>query len=307
MTTRRSIPTVLSMVLLIACGGAPEDAAAPAVPDPGAGPTTTPTPTIAPPPPTPDPTVATTLDPTGASTTIAVTPPIPPATPPALPPGLVLRESFGPGQSYERPSGGKGTLKSTLSSGLGGFWAELPGAADIAWSAPEQSWIFAGCSTDPWEAPSDLQPYNGCTVSPWRDGLVHFPDALVPFTGLPGAYVISADLYPSGLPGTYIAIGLSASAATTANLQNAGQVWLVVRPDGAYELRQGTANVLASGKMVLSGYNPVSLRYDPVAGQVSATVNGVTVGPFDAAGVAPSFLALEGQGVLDNLLVYAAQ
>lgn len=294
MTTRRAI--LLTAVLLAACGGASEGPAAPDV--------AAPSPALAPPPPAPDPVAATTPDP-GSVTTIAVTPPTPPATPPPLPAGLVLRESFGPGQGYERPVG-KGVLRSTLSGGIDNFWAEYPGAASVTWTAPEQSWIFAGCSTDPWEAPSDLQPYNGCTVSPWTDGLVHFPDALLPFGGLSAAYVVSADLYPAGLPGTSIAIGLSASAATTANLQTAGQVWLVVRPGGVWELRQGTADVLASGKTTLSGYNPVSLRYDPVARQVSAAVNGLAVGPFDAPGVSPSYVVLEGQGVLDNLLVYAA-
>lgn len=318
MTTRRSIVMVLSAALLAACGGAGEDpsaAAAPAAPaapgapapaEPGAGPVTPAPPVVAPAPPAPDPVSPTTPEP-GGVTTVADAPPTPPATPPALPAGLVLRESFGPGQGYERPSGGNGVLRSTLSSELDGFWAEAPGRGEVRWTAPEQSWVFAGCSTDPWEAPSELQPYNGCTVSPWRDGVVHFPDALVPFTGLPGPYVISADLYPSALAGTYVAVGLSASPATTANLQGAGQLWLVVRPDGAYELRRGAADVLASGRTTLSGYNPVSLRYDPVAGQVSATVNGAAVGPFDAPGVAPRYLVLEGQGVLDNLLVHAAR
>jgi len=75
---------------------------------------------------------------------------------------------------------------------------------------------------------------------------------------------------------------------------------------GEWELRTGGLTggmVLASGSMNFEGYNQIALRYDPAAGKAFATVGGVTVGPFDASVLAPRFVALEGQGHLDNLQV----
>lgn len=70
---------------------------------------------------------------------------------------------------------------------------------------------------------------------------------------------------------------------------------------GHYEVRVG-AQVLASGPVVLEGFTRVSLLVDPAAQLVSATVNGIDLGTF-AAPVAPGYLALEGQGWADDVIV----
>lgn len=70
---------------------------------------------------------------------------------------------------------------------------------------------------------------------------------------------------------------------------------------GYYELRAG-GQVLSSGSVVLDGFNPVSLVIDPVARTVSAKVNGIDLGTF-AAPVSPGYLALEGQGWADDVIV----
>jgi hypothetical protein len=246
----------------------------------------------------------------GTTATTPTTNPLP-TSPPA--PDIVLRESFGLGPSWVRPAGGNGALKSATGS-LDGFWVEWPGSASEQWSSADGGWTFAGCSTDPLELPSPLQTNgNGCTVSSWADGIVRFPDALVPFAGLAGTYELSADVIPAMLPGAAVGIGFTGSNVTTGNLRAAGQLWLLVtqgpQPDGVnavWQLRAGdlaSGAVVATGSMLLSGYDPVALRYDPVAGAASVTVNGVASGPYAVAGVAPRYVAIEGQGVLDDLVV----
>jgi hypothetical protein len=96
--------------------------------------------------------------------------------------------------------------------------------------------------------------------------------------------------------------------ALQSNLAAGGQFWLLlsqVAPfngmNGYYELRVGT-QVVASGAAFLQGFTPVSLVVDPVAQTVSATLNGIDLGTY-AARVSPSFIALEGQGWVDDLIV----
>jgi hypothetical protein len=277
--------SVLSAVLLAACGGPMNDAGV---------------------------SNATSVDTAAAKTPTPIgTNPLPTASPS---PDIVIRESFGFGPDFVRPAGGKGTLKSSFGN-IDGFWVEWPGSGKTSWSGTQGGWSFAGCSTDAFELPSPLQPTpgsNGCVVSSWAGGVVKFPSALMPFAGLAGKYEISADVTPAGLAGTSVAIGLTANGAAVANLQTTAQVSLLVRQgpaldgiSGVYELRVGgvPGTVLASGAMLLSGYNPIAIRVDPVAGTVSAVVNGMVIGPFAATGIAPRYAAFEGQGVLDNFVV----
>ena len=60
--------------------------------------------------------------------------------------------------------------------------------------------------------------------------------------------------------------------------------------------------MLASGRVLLSGFTPVTITVDPAAQTVSAIVDGGAVGTW-AARVAPSFIAFEGQGWGDDLVV----
>ena len=238
-----------------------------------------------------------------------------PSTPPS--PDIVLRESFGPGldPDFVRPHGGKGDLRTIFAgTNLAGFWVEYPGSKSMAWATPDTGpgWHFAYASLNPYEIPSPIQPdpFNGVVISEWRDGLLAFPDALIPFRGLGSRYAISAEMYPGVVTGGYVALGLTSSGALQSNLAAGGQVWLLLSQvppftgmSGYYELRAGS-QVLASGSVVLDGFNPVSLVIDPVAQTVSATVNGIDLGTYPAR-VGPSFLALEGQGWVDDLIVRA--
>src|SRR4051812_13842358 len=59
-----------------------------------------------------------------------------PTTAPAA--DILMRESFGPGPDLVRPTGGKGTLKSTsLHTTLNGFWLEYPGSSKTQWITPD--------------------------------------------------------------------------------------------------------------------------------------------------------------------------
>jgi hypothetical protein len=63
--------------------------------------------------------------------------------------------------------------------------------------------------------------------------------------------------------------------------------------------------VLASGPVLVSGFTPVTIGVDPAAQTVSVTVDGTAVGSWPAR-VTPSYLAFEGQGWADDLVVRAA-
>lgn len=235
-----------------------------------------------------------------------------PTTPPS--PDIFLRESFGPGPApdYARPQGGNGNLRQVFAgTGLSGYWLEYPGSKSMAWATPDTGpgWHFAYASTNPYEIASPLQPdpFNGIVISAWTDGVVSYPDAIIPFRGAAAKYSVSAELYPGVLTGAYVALGLTSSSALQSNLAAGGQVWLLlaqVAPfdgiSGYYELHVGSQTV-SSGAVILQGFTPVSLIVDPVAQTVSATLNGADLGTWSAR-VSPSFIALEGQGWADDVI-----
>jgi len=245
------------------------------------------------------------------------TPPPPtilPLTAPA--PGVLYRESFGMAD-LARPTGGKGTVKPvSIHNGLNSYWIEYPGSKNTAWLAPEatQTWRFAACSDDANEMPSPLQVTwgNGCIISDWFDGVTSHPTALMPFKAPSTAYEISMDGYPAPLPGAYVAIGLTGSALLVSNLETAASLWLVAWPNANFdaftipwELRMNglSGPVLASGVSDDFGFDPMALRYDPVAQTASAVVDGLEVGPFPVSIPAPKYVGFEGVGVLDNFVV----
>jgi hypothetical protein len=101
---------------------------------------------------------------------------------------------------------------------------------------------------------------------------------------------------------------LTSSGSLQSNLPASGQIWVLlaqVAPltgaNGRYEVRMGS-QVLASGPVLLDGFNPVSITVDPAAQTVGVTLDGVDLGTW-AARVSPSFIAIEGQGWADDLLV----
>jgi hypothetical protein len=231
-----------------------------------------------------------------------------------------MRESFGPGNSA-RPAGGKGVLKPVFAStNIGGFWLEYPGSKNAQWLTPDagQSWNFAGSSDNPFEMPSPLQSlYNGAAISAWFDPPTSYPTALMPIVvPLPnGGYELSMEGYPApdpGVPGAYLAIGFTNSGALQSNLTTSGALWLRVTspyPFGVplhYELRAGSlasGALLASGDGGAAGFNRMSIRYSPAAGTVTLTFDGVVIGTYAAAMPAPKYLAFEGVGVIDDVVL----
>jgi hypothetical protein len=154
-------------------------------------------------------------------------------------------------------------------------------------------------------------PFNGVAFSEWRNEVLAFPDAVIPFRGPAVPYTLSADLFPGILAGAYVGVGLTTSSTLNSNLPAGGQIWIRlahVAPfdgvHGAYEVLSGTS-VLASGSVLLDGFNPVTITVDPVARTVNATLNGVDLGTW-ATRVTTTFIALEGQGWADNVVVRTA-
>lgn len=242
-----------------------------------------------------------------------------PTTPPA--PGVLVRESFGFSQGV-RPHGGKGLDRAVfIHESLGGYWVEWPGSKSKQWLTPnsDQTWKYAACSENLNEMPSPLQASalpnvtleNGCISSEWFDAVTSYPTALMPFTAPAVPYTFSMDGYPAPIPGAYIAIGFSNSGLLTSNLTTSGVLWLRVRdlqlPGGelTWELRTNgmTGSVLASGNAGYPGFNPMSLRYEPATRRVTLTIDGVVQGQWDYTLNAPRYLAFEGVGIMDNLVL----
>jgi hypothetical protein len=240
-----------------------------------------------------------------------------PTTPPA--PGILIRESFGFANG-QRPAGDRGSLKGVfVHASLGGFWLEYPGTKSTQWlaSGAGQSWNFAACSADPYELPSPLQPAGvsgGCVISDWSDLPASYPTALMPITvPLPtGGYELSMEGYPARIPGGYIAIGFTSSSALSSNLTTSGSLWLRVTDTTRfgsplhYELRTGSltsGQVLVSGDAGAVGWNHMALRFSPTLGAVTLSFGENVIGTYPVSMSAPRYIAFEGIGVLDNLVL----
>jgi hypothetical protein len=236
-----------------------------------------------------------------------------PVTAPA--PNVIFRESFGPGvdPDFARPQGGNGVLRPVgAGTDLGGFWLEYPGSKKNAWATPAPNgWIFAFASLNPFEtlaSPIQPLPFDGIALSDWADGVVTSSDAIVPFQGAATKYTLSAELFPAFLDGSYVGVGLTASGALKGNLATSGQIWIrlsQVAPfdgvAGRYDVMSGST-ALVSGSVALGGFNPVAITVDPVAQTVNVMLNGVDLGTW-ATRIAPSFIAIEGQGWADDIIV----
>lgn len=245
-----------------------------------------------------------------------------PTKPPA--PDILVRESFGLAGTGDlsapvRPAGGKGQLKA-LGRNINGFWVEYPGSKGSSWIAPEGASTWGWCYTgiNPNELPSPLQPTDrwGMACSQLQvDNLANVPTALLPFRQPNVAYTVSADGQPPNIPGTYVAIGLTATAATLNNFATAGQVWLSLHnAQGSvfggplvYELRlNGKAGpLLATGVVEDLVFNRLAIRYDPAAGVVSASVNGIELGSHPLQ-ITPGYAGFEGVGLMDNFVIRTA-
>jgi hypothetical protein len=237
---------------------------------------------------------------------------------------VILRESFGVGvqltaptattmATWGRPAGGGAPRAAFTNTSISGFWLEFPGSKSEVWSSTDVggNWIFCG-STNPFETlPSPYQPddLNGCAIATWSDGVITTADLTVPFRGAATKYTMSAELFPAFLPGSYEGFGLTASNVSNLSLPTSGQVWVrlmqvdpaVFGTSGHYDVMFGNT-VLASGDVALDSWNPVQITVDPVAQTFNVVIDGVDVGTW-AGKVAPSFIAFEGQGVADDLVV----
>ena len=204
---------------------------------------------------------------------------------------------------------------------LAGFWLEYPGSKNTQWLAPEvgQTWAFGGTTDNPFELPSPLQPvFNGAVISPWNEAITSFPTALLPVTvALPGAgYQMSMEGYPAPVRGTYLAFGFTNSGALTSNLTTSGALWLRMSADTSfaplhYELRAGglaNGTLLASGDVGIIdagviGRARMAIRYSPAARSVTLTLLGTVIGTYPVSIPTPKYLAFEGIGVLDDLVL----
>lgn len=263
----------------------------------------------------------------GVSTPTPTPPPNPlPTTPPA--PDILYRESFGEGPYYQRPSGGKGTMKSSfIWEKLGGFWIEYPGNKNTQWMnlGTEEGFRFCsnGNTLNPYELFSPLQVLytgdinNGCIASGFDEPTGITPTALVPFSAPAIPYEISMDVSPSYFNGTYFSIGLTNSSILSNNLESTSSLSMIVFPETVidpdtnatgipYELRSGTT-VLISGITGNDAYNRISIRVDPVQRTVGGTVNGSDIGTVSLDIGRPRYAGFEGIGMGDNFVIRRLQ
>ena len=245
-----------------------------------------------------------------------------PQTAPA--PDVVYRESFGEGPELLRPSGGKGTLKTTYThTPIQGFWLEYPGSKNTAWLAPSegQTWRYCASSDNPYEMYSPIQMTNGyytngCVASEWFDPPTVNPTALMPFTAPTVQYEIEFNGYPAPIDGKYLALGLTNSGTLYSNLATSASVVLLIKfalPTTdyrlIYELRAGGFNgtLLASGELFFDSWNRLKLRVDPVAKTVGASINDLEIGTFPLNIGAPKYAGFEGIGIGDNFVIRKLQ
>jgi hypothetical protein len=231
-----------------------------------------------------------------------------------------MRESFGLGPDFtiERPAGGNGLLKVDFSEkSLNGFWIEYPGSSKTEWMAPDTGQIMEfGGTNNPNELPSPLEApgSGGGVVSPWFHAPTSYPTALMSIAvTLPAAgYELDVDMVPSPFPGAYVAMGFTNSNVLHSNLATSGALWLRLEmaPDTTwrfhYQLRMGsitTGQLLASGGVDnFDGFPTSSLRYS-TDGSVTLSIDGQPLGTFPATLATPKYLAIEGVGTFDNLVL----
>jgi hypothetical protein len=231
-----------------------------------------------------------------------------------------MRESFGLGPNFtiERPAGGQGLLKVDFSEkSINGFWIEYPGSSKTQWIAPDTGQIFEFCGTNnTHELPSPLEPpgSGGCALSPWFHAPTSYPTALMPIAiTLPAAgYEMDVDVEPSPFPGAYVAMGFTNSNLLHSNLTTSGALWLRIDATADstwrlhYQLRSGgvaTGQLIASGTISnFDGLPTASLRYS-TSGSVTLAIDGQPLGTFPATLANPKYMAIEGVGGFDNLVL----
>jgi hypothetical protein len=246
-------------------------------------------------------------------------------TPGVLAGPIYIRESFGSdlfgNQSCACRLDASGAVVAITNAGINGLRAEVPNLSTEVWATPTPrqlpNWRFAVSSPDPAAVEPvgslDGPGQNGTLVSDVNPSIESNNAALLPFVQPAGAVTLSTSL----IAGWYTtAIGFSSSGVLVGNFETAGLAWFVVRmprttPGGAgavatWELHtKGFSGPSASGTMVLGNYNHVAVSYDPVAGKVVASIEGVPVASVDYVVSGVAYVGFQGNGIVNDFLVKA--
>jgi hypothetical protein len=204
---------------------------------------------------------------------------------------------------------------------IDGLRAEYPNVSSEVWATPHvhqmPSWGFASSSLDP----SIIQPagsldgpgQNGTLVSDVNPTIESNNAALLPFIQPSGPVTLSTSI----VSGWYTtAIGFTSSGILADNFETSGLAWFVIRmprttPGGqgsiaTWELHtDGFNGPSATGEMVLGGFNHVAVSYDPVAGRVDASIEGVLVASLDYFVSGIQYVGFQGNGIVNDFLVQA--
>ena len=204
---------------------------------------------------------------------------------------------------------------------INGLRAEYPNTSSEVWATPDvhqmPTWGFASASLDPTVVEPagslDGPGQNGVLVSNTNPTIESNNASLLPFVQPQGAVTLSTSI----VSGWYTtAIGFTSSGALADNFETSGQAWFVIRmprttPGGqgsvaTWELHtNGFNGPSASGTMVLGGYNHVAVSYDPTAGKVTASIEGVPVASVDYVVSGVTYVGFQGNGIVNDFLVQA--
>lgn len=247
------------------------------------------------------------------------------AAPGVLSGPMYVRESFGndlfANQTCWCRLDPAGLIVWTGGLSLNGIRAEYPNVRSEVWMTPDvhqlPSWSWANGGVDPAviEPPGSLDNsgLGGVVVSNSIPSVESNNAALLPFVQPAGPVTVKASIWA----GWYTtAIGFSSSSAMVSNFETSGLAWFVVRmprttPGGqgstaTWELHtNGIAGPSASGTMVLAGFNHLAISYDPAAGKVVASIEGVTVASVDYVVSGVQYVGFQGNGVLNDFRVQA--
>jgi len=247
------------------------------------------------------------------------------AAPGVLPGPLYIRESFGADLF------GNGTCMCRLdpagfivaitATSLNGIRAEYPNLSSEVWATANvrqmPSWSITGSGAID---PAILQPagslsgaFGGTTFSNDIPSVVSNNAAVLPFVQPAGPVTITSSIW-SGWYTT--AIGFTSTNAMADNFENSGLAWFVVRmprttPGGqgiiaTWELHtNGLIGPSASGTIVLNGFNHIAVSYDPAAGKVVASIEGVPVASVDYVVSGVQYVGFQGNGLLNDFRVEA--
>jgi uncharacterized repeat protein (TIGR01451 family) len=248
------------------------------------------------------------------------------ATAPGVLPGpIYLRDSFGSdlfgNQTCWCRLDPAGFIVNIGALSMNGLRAEYPNISSEVWATPDvhqmPTWGFASSSLDPAAVEPvgslDGPGQNGVLISNTNPTIESNNASLLPFIQPAGPVTLSASI----VSGWYTtAVGFTSSGVLADNLETSGLAWLVIRmprttPGGqgsiaTWELHtNGLTGPSASGTMILGGFNHVAVSYDPTAGKVAASIEGVPVASLDYVVSGVQYAGFQGNGIVNDFLVQA--